>query len=133
MLYTLMFVSSVSALPSISVPSIVVVRAAEFWFCQMRKLRSIKPCDHCQCSFMQRNEVVETYVMEPECGISRRGINILHDSADTVVTPCVSTALSAAGHIGKSAARVTGVNHGLASVDGLGSIAIAGEAVRLVA
>jgi hypothetical protein len=45
----------------------------------------------------------------------------------------VSTTLSATGHVSKSFARVTGVNHGLASVDSLGSIAVAGKAMRLIA
>jgi hypothetical protein len=81
---------------------------------------------------MQCREADETYMVEPECGISRRSINILHDSADSVVTPGMSTAFGAASHVRESVARVAGVNHGLAGVDGLSSITVAGEAVGLV-
>lgn len=74
-----------------------------------------------------RDERLKTY------RVGRRGVDVLHDSSNTVVAPCVGTTLSAASHIGKSLARVASINHRLTGVDGLSSITVAGEAVRLVA
>lgn len=49
------------------------------------------------------------------------------------MAPGVSATLRAASHVGKSAARVAGIDHRLTRVNGLSSIAVTGEAVRLVA
>jgi hypothetical protein len=65
--------------------------------------------------------------------VGRCGVDILHNCADAVVAPGVSTTLSAASHIGEGFALVAGIDHGLTSVNGFSSIAVTGEAVRLVA
>jgi hypothetical protein len=57
----------------------------------------------------------------------------LHDGADTVVAPSMGTAFGARGHVGVGGARVAGVDNGVAGVDGLSVVAVAGEAVAGVA
>lgn len=71
--------------------------------------------------------IVVTYRV---CG---RGVDVLHDGANAVVAPGVSTALRAASHVGESGARVAGVDHRRAGVDGLSGIVVASQAVRLIA
>jgi hypothetical protein len=72
-------------------------------------------------------------VVQPEGRVGGRCVHILHDGADTVVTPSVGTTFSTGGHIGVGATRVAGIDHGVASVDGLGVVVVTGKAMALVA
>jgi hypothetical protein len=50
-------------------------------------------------------------VVQPEDGVGGRCVGILHDSADTVVTPSVRTTLGTAGHGGVRALCITSIHH----------------------
>lgn len=65
--------------------------------------------------------------------VGRCGVDILHNGANTVVAPGVSSALRAASHVGKSGPRVAGIDHRLTGINGLSTITITGKAMRLVA
>jgi hypothetical protein len=76
---------------------------------------------------------VDEAVVQEEDGVGGGSVGVLHDGADTVVAPGVGTSLGARGHVRVRAARVAGVDDGVACVDGLGVVAVAREAVALVA
>jgi len=76
---------------------------------------------------------VDEAVVEPEDGVTNRGVDVRHDGADTIVAPCVGAALGAGRHVGESVAVLACVYHGRACVLRLGGVAISGEAVGLVA
>lgn len=76
---------------------------------------------------------VDKTVVQEEDGVGGGSVGILHDGADTIVAPGVGTSLGARGHVRVRAARVAGVDDGVACVDGLGVVAVAREAVALVA
>jgi hypothetical protein len=50
-------------------------------------------------------------VVQPEDGVGGRCEGILHDSADTIVTPSVRTTLGTAGHLGVRALGITSIHH----------------------
>lgn len=76
---------------------------------------------------------VDEAVVQEEDRVGRGSVGVLHDGADAVVAPGVGTSLGARGHVRVRAARVAGVDDGVACVDGLGVVAVAREAVALVA
>ena len=76
---------------------------------------------------------VDEAVVQEEDGVGGGSVGVLHDGADAVVAPGVGTTLGARRHIWIRAARVAGVDDGVAGVDGLGVVAVAREAVALVA
>jgi hypothetical protein len=54
---------------------------------------------------------VNEAVVQPEDGVGGRGVGVLHDSTDTVVTPSVRTTLGTAGHVGVGALGITTVHN----------------------
>lgn len=76
---------------------------------------------------------VDEGVVQEENWVGGRGVCVLHDGANAVVAPSVSTTFGARGHIGVRPARVAGVDDGATGVDGARVVAVAGEAVALIA
>jgi len=75
---------------------------------------------------------VDKGVVQEEDRIGRRGISVLHDRTNTIVSPSVSATLRAARHVGIVALVVTTVYDGCACVLRLATIAVSGEAVQVV-
>ena len=72
---------------------------------------------------------VNEAVVQPEDGVSGRGIGVLHDGSDAVVAPGVRTRLGALGHAGKVAVGVALVYVGRVAVLRLRGVAVARQAV----
>jgi hypothetical protein len=75
---------------------------------------------------------VNEAVVQPEDGVGGRSPGVLHDSADTVVSPGVRTTLGAASHAGIVALVVASVYHLRVGVGSLGVVVVTGEAVEVV-
>lgn len=50
-------------------------------------------------------------MVQPEDWVRGGSVDVLHNGADTVVTPGMSAALRAASHVGKGGARIASINH----------------------
>lgn len=76
---------------------------------------------------------VDEGVVQEEDWVGGRGIHILHNSANTIVTPGMSTSFSASSHISVCGTAVASINHGVSSVGGLRVVSVARQAVTAVA
>lgn len=76
---------------------------------------------------------VDESVVKEENGVGGRGVGVLHDGANAVVSPGVSTTLGAGGHVGVSGTGVASVDDGVTGVDGLSIVTVASQAVANVA
>jgi hypothetical protein len=75
---------------------------------------------------------VDEAMVQPEDGVSRRAVGVLHDSTDTIVSPSVRRTLGATGHAGIIVLVVATVDELGAGVDGLGVVIVTGKAMEVV-